>query len=177
MMLRKLLLRQLQKRKSGSKLLDLTISTYMENHQTPPGPLKLDHITGEYVVKCEKLDDYCDYGHVKALHIHKSSNSSTNRVEAAFDFGLMEGTMLLALSDDALCRLRQDLEVDSDEDSDEDSDADPDTADGYYYSQKQKAERNTRPLAAINRRLGETPSQTLCTSSGLAETQEQVRSN
>ena len=58
------------------------------------------------------------------LDIAKPRNSVGT--EAAFHFGVVEGTMLLAMSDDSLEMLRQDEEQDFDEDFDKDFDEDSD---------------------------------------------------
>jgi hypothetical protein len=57
---------------------------------------------------------------VMTLDISKPRNShSTN---AAFYFGFLEGTILLAMLENLLQMLRQDVEVDLDEDADLDED-------------------------------------------------------
>src|SRR5437764_10122621 len=89
---------------------------YMKNRQVPPGPLKLDHLTGSYVVRCEKMEDYGGDCDVMTLDIAQPCNA--HGVTAAFVFRFVEGTILLALSDDELQLLRQDLEADSDEEAD-----------------------------------------------------------
>lgn len=124
---------------------------YMKNRQVPAGPLKLDQLTGSYVVRCEKMEDEGGSGEVRTLSIVQPCN--VHGATAAFDFGLVEGTMLLALSDDALQLLRQDVEVDSDEEDDVDSD----DLDGYGGPRKRQRKATHTAQGPIKRRLGETP--------------------
>jgi hypothetical protein len=124
---------------------------YIKNRQVPAGPLKLEHLTGSYVVRCEKMEDYCGDGEVITLDIVQPCNA--HGATAAFDFRLVEGTILLALSNDALQLLRQDLEVGSDEEVDPDSD----DSDGYAGPRKRKAKGTHTAQGPIKRRLGETP--------------------
>lgn len=42
----------------------------LATYQPPHGWLKLDHLSGEHVVKCEKLDPFCVFRAAKTLHIH-----------------------------------------------------------------------------------------------------------
>ncbi|KAN0072624.1 hypothetical protein V8E54_009553 [Elaphomyces granulatus] len=93
---------------------------YVRRNQAPNGPLKLDDIRGSYIVRSEKImEEYSDDNDVMTLDIvNPRSPSSTT---ATFHFGIVEGTMLLAMSEDSLQILRQEMEVDSDEDTDEDS--------------------------------------------------------
>jgi hypothetical protein len=118
---------------------------YMKNHQVPTSPLKLDHLPGSYVVRLEKMENYCSDGKVMTLDIAQPCNA--HGTMAAFDFGLVEGTMLLALSGDALHLLMQDLEVCSDEEVGQD----------YASSGKRTAQGPHRAQGPIKRRLGETP--------------------
>lgn len=118
---------------------------YMKNRQVAAGPLNLDSLTGSYIVQCEMTEEYCDDGMVMTLNIVQPHNAYGTT--AAFDFGLVKGIMLLALSDDALHLLRQDLEVDPD-DSDFDS---------YESPRKRKAEGTHPAHGPIKRRLGESP--------------------
>jgi hypothetical protein len=126
---------------------------YMKNRQLATGPLKLDSLTGSYIVHCEEAEGYCDDGTVMTLDVVQLYNAYG--ATAAFDFGLIEGTMLLALSDDALHLLRQGLEVDPDEAVDPDShDSD---FDRYASPRKRKAEGTHTAEGLIKRRLGELP--------------------
>jgi hypothetical protein len=124
---------------------------YMKNRQVPAGPLKLDHLTGSYVVRCEKMEDYGGDCDVMTLDIAQPCNA--HGVTAAFVFRFVEGTILLALSDDELQLLRQDLEADSDEEADPNSD----DSDGYAGPRKRTAKATHTGQGRIKRRLGETP--------------------
>jgi hypothetical protein len=126
---------------------------YMKNRQVPAGPLKLAQLTGSYVVRCEKIEDYCGDGEVMTLDIAQPCNA--HEATAAFDFRLVEGTMLLASSDDALHLLRQGLEVGSDEEVDPDSDNSD--FDGYAGPRKRKTKGTHTAQGPIKRRLGESP--------------------
>ena len=120
---------------------------YMKNLQVTAGPLSLDNLTGSYIVQCEMAEEYCDEGTVMTLDIVQPINAYGTT--AAFDFGFVEGTLLLALSDDALHLLKQDQEVDSYSDDSE--------FDGYASSRKRKAEGTQRAEGPTKRRLGESP--------------------
>jgi hypothetical protein len=125
---------------------------YVRRHQVSDSPLKLDDLTGSYVVRCDKIAEEYAPDKVMTLDIVKPRNSLGT--EAAFYFGIVEGTMLLAMSDDSLEMFRQDAEVDSDEDASEDSDNLLSGVHGNSGSRKRMAKG---PRAAIKRRLGETP--------------------
>lgn len=120
---------------------------YMKNRQNPSGPLTLDQLAGSYVVRCEGMDGEVDDGDVMTLDIVQPCNSHGGT--AAFDIKVIQGTMLLALSDDALHRLKQDLEVDSEDEVDMDSSS--------PGPQKRKAQGTHPTPAPIKRRLGESP--------------------
>lgn len=143
-------------------------SKYMETYMPPPPALQIDHIVGEDIVKCVELDDVSYFssslsgGTIKlrpmSLHIHPPSARSSHGVMAAFDFDTLEGTMLLGMSDDAVQRLREDVDDIKDTDwygdygSDSDSDSDSDNP----YSRKRKV-KNHPSHQPTKRRLGETP--------------------
>lgn len=131
---------------------------YMKKYQAPAGPLKLEHLVGSYVVRCVEAEEYrrkddpvMSLGIVPARSAHGTT--------AAFDFSLMRETMLLALSDDALHLLRQEVEVDFDEEEDDDRNADDSDDNSYSGSGPQKRKKNASHATQfpIKRRLGETP--------------------
>ena len=125
---------------------------YLQNYQPPTGPLKLERLSGKYIVKCEKLDGCNSEDEMMTLHIHPPSERSSHGVLAAFEFGILEGTMLLAMSDDALHQLRQDVDVPSGRDGHESDhlDSDPCLTD----SREQKAEASPEPTPTKRRILG-----------------------
>ncbi|KAF7119133.1 hypothetical protein CNMCM5793_008873 [Aspergillus hiratsukae] len=127
---------------------------YMKSYRPPAGPLKLDDLVGSYIILCDAVDDHMGYDHGDlTLEIQKPD--SANGVLAAFRLGLVEGTMLLALSDDALHRLREEQPPELDYDEDEEEAEDESDGDGSN-SKKRKASGSSGGQA-IRRRLGETP--------------------
>ncbi|GFF53864.1 hypothetical protein IFM62136_02431 [Aspergillus lentulus] len=125
---------------------------YMRNYHPPAGPLTLDDLVGSYSILCEAIDEHLgNYHDELTLEIQKPA--SANGVVAAFNLGLIEGTMLLALSDDALHRLRDEqppeLTYYEEEEGDE--------SDGYGSNSKKRKASEPSGGQAIRRRLGETP--------------------
>ncbi|KAH8699091.1 hypothetical protein BGW36DRAFT_377269 [Talaromyces proteolyticus] len=125
---------------------------YKNSHRALPGPLALGHLAGSYVVRCEPLEGYYDEGAIITLNIMQPS--SIHGTTAVFDFGMIEGTMLLALSHDALEPLRLEMDVDSDE---EELDRESDSDDYTGNRKRKKKESNNTNQIQIKRRLGETP--------------------
>jgi hypothetical protein len=127
---------------------------YVRRHRVPDSPLQVDDLTGSYVVRCDKIAEEYARGEVMTLDIVKPRNSLST--EAAFYFGIVEGTMLLAMSEDSLEMLRQDVEVDSDEDTDQDSDNLGTGVHGNSGSRKRMAKGTGAAPGSIKRRLGAT---------------------
>lgn len=128
---------------------------YLGNLQPSPGPIGLDDLCGEYIVRYDMLDDYCSSDEVKTLHIEQPSSRSSHGVTASFDYGMVEGTMLLAMSDVALHQLREDVESDSDVESEVESDEDEEytyCTDDFGFT-KRKVKTNPG-LVPFSRRLG-----------------------
>jgi hypothetical protein len=134
---------------------------YARRRRVPDGLLKLDDLTGSYIVQCNEIVERYAPNEVMTLDISKPRNP--HGTEAAFYFGFLEGTMLLAISENLLQMLRQDAEVDSDEDADSGEDADPDEdglQTGVYGnsgSRKRRADGAHAVQRSIKRKLGETP--------------------
>jgi hypothetical protein len=111
---------------------------YLQNYQPPHGPLDLGRLSGQYLVESEQMycdgykEDDLDYYYEdearddtaqQILHIHPPSERSFHGVMAAFEFGLVRGTMLLAMSEDAVHQLEQDVDRRSDCDVSDDENA------------------------------------------------------
>ncbi|GFF28930.1 hypothetical protein IFM61606_00411 [Aspergillus udagawae] len=131
---------------------------YMKSYRPPAGPLKLDDLVGSYSILCEAIDEHLgNYHDDLTLEIQKPA--SANGVVAAFNLGLIEGTMLLALSDDALHRLREEQppELAYHEEEEEEEDDDEDESDSYGSNSKKRKASGSPGGQAIRRRLGETP--------------------
>ncbi|KAF7165482.1 hypothetical protein CNMCM5623_009604 [Aspergillus felis] len=96
----------------------------------------------------EQLGNYHD-----DLTLEIQKPASANGVVAAFNLGLIEGTMLLALSNDALHRLREEQppELTYYEEEEEDE------SDSYGSNSKKRKASGSPGRQAIRRRLGETP--------------------
>jgi hypothetical protein len=125
---------------------------YMKSYRPAAGPLKLEDLAGSYIILCEAIDEHMGNGECDlALEIQKPA--SANGVVAAFNLGLVEGTMLLALSDDALHRLREEQppELTYSEEEGEDE------SDGYESNSRKRKASESSGGQAIRRRLGETP--------------------
>ena len=128
---------------------------YARRHRVPDGSLKLDDLTGSYIVRCDEIVEQYDPDEVMTLDIGKPRNP--HGTEAAFYFGFLEGTMLLSMSENLLQMLRQDAKVDSDEDADPDEDG---LQTGVYDnsgSRKRGADGAHAVQRSIKRKLGETP--------------------
>ncbi|KAI0104629.1 hypothetical protein GGR51DRAFT_223637 [Nemania sp. FL0031] len=92
---------------------------YARAHRAPPSDESpLNRLAGSYIMHCRHLqDEYrCDLGSM-TLDVHRPT--STHGAIAAFDFGLIEGTMLLATSEESLERLREEQAVRSSDDEEE----------------------------------------------------------
>lgn len=125
---------------------------YMRNYHPPAGPLALDDIVGSYTILCEAIDEHLgNYHDELTLEIQKPA--SANGVVAAFNLDLVEGTMLLALSDDALHRLREEQppELTYYEKEDEDR------SDSYESNSNKRKGSELSGGQAIRRWVGEIP--------------------
>ncbi|KAI3325347.1 hypothetical protein HD806DRAFT_552676 [Xylariaceae sp. AK1471] len=125
---------------------------YVRAHRLlPSGPFTLDHLVGSYIIHCRRLkDEYrdCELGSM-TLDIH--APTSTHGAVAAFNFGLVKGTMLLTTSEDSLERLRQEQPIRAYSSDEEDP------ADIAYYSKSRKRKAAASRLPSVNnfkRRLG-----------------------
>lgn len=128
---------------------------YARRHRVPDGPLKLDDLTGSYIVRCDKIVEEYTPDEVMTLDISKPRNPLGT--EAAFYFGIVEGTMLLALSENLLQMLRQDVEVERDEDTNLDEDGLQAGVYGNSGSRKRVADGAHAVQRSIKHRRGETP--------------------
>lgn len=123
---------------------------YKVGYNPPTGPLTLEGIVGSYIVMCETIQNGWDTIDALTLDICKPDEPDTTL--AAFDFGPLEGTMLLAMSEDAVHKRRQILDA-TPEDSEGEGEYD-------VYGEPLAAEHPPtppKPRLAINRRLGEAP--------------------
>ncbi|KAI0551531.1 hypothetical protein F4679DRAFT_538287 [Xylaria curta] len=109
------------------------------------GPFTPSHLVGSYVMHCRRLqDEYgCELGSM-TLDVH--TPTSTHGALAAFNFGLIEGTILLACSRESLEVLREEQADEEDELTDEEQ---------LAASGKRKTTASQRPGAkSFKRRLG-----------------------
>jgi hypothetical protein len=89
---------------------------YRKSHQFIYRSLQLGRTMRECVVQCEATEDYCDHlGEIALDNVQPSIHGTT----AEFTFAVVEGTMLLYVSDNVLQLRRRDLESDSDGESNE----------------------------------------------------------
>ncbi|KAK5625140.1 hypothetical protein RRF57_000856 [Xylaria bambusicola] len=99
-----------------------------EKRSLPSGPFTLNHLVGSYMVQCRLLEEeYMCQGSM-TLDIH--APTSTHGAVGAFDFGILEGTMLISTSKTSLERLREEEAACSDSENDEVSDLEPLTVSG-----------------------------------------------
>ncbi|RDW76352.1 YchF/Obg family ATPase [Aspergillus mulundensis] len=127
---------------------------FMSTFTTSPGPLTLNDLTGSFLAHCPKIDEDWDHKDLE-LHIQPPSSSDAHGVVAAFHFGVMHGTMLLALSEDALHTFAE--EMAHDDPDDDTTDSENEWA-GCYNGNKRKAKTmSASQPQAIRRRLGEMP--------------------
>lgn len=142
---------------------------YAKRHRPPTGALKLEHLTGSYIVECARLGDYSSrYGHSMSLDIHAPSSSLG--CEAAFNFAMVEGTMLLGLSEDSVEQFREETEeagkwsedewkdpADDDEEEDEEATYGNPGSSAAVAKRKATGQPTSSKPTIIKRRLGETP--------------------
>jgi hypothetical protein len=127
--------------------------TFMASYRPTPGPLTLADLKGSYMVKCDKLsgawEDAC-----REMRIDIQPQNNPLGLVAAFDFGILSGTMLLSLSEDSLHAFAEEMAVDPDSDSD--SDAGPESQFDYPGKRKRNG-GDGNSNASFRRRLGEAP--------------------
>ncbi|KAI1748717.1 hypothetical protein F4782DRAFT_516013 [Xylaria castorea] len=119
------------------------------HRSTESAPFTTSHLVGSYIMHCRQLEDEygCELGSM-ALDVH--APTSTHGAVAAFNFGLVEGTMLLASSEESLELLREEQAVRSSDEEDEFTDEEHFAASG-----KRKTTASRRPGArGFKRRLG-----------------------
>ncbi|KAI3331032.1 hypothetical protein F4824DRAFT_476407 [Ustulina deusta] len=128
---------------------------YARAHRPPPsGPFTVSHLVGSYLVLARLLqDEYGVYMGSMTLDVH--APTSTHGAVAAFNFGLIEGTMLLASSQESLELLREEQAVRSSDEEEEFTDSEYVAASG-----KRKATASRKNGAKhFKRRLGGDESQ------------------
>ncbi|KAI0451010.1 hypothetical protein F5B21DRAFT_488721 [Xylaria acuta] len=123
---------------------------YARAHRsTQSGPFTLTHLVGSYIIHCRRLqDEYgCELGSM-SLDVH--APTSTHGAAAAFNFGVVEGTMLLASSEESLELLREEQAVRSSDEEDEFSDSE------YFAASGKRKVTATRRAGTkhFKRRLG-----------------------
>lgn len=135
---------------------------YSKRHQPHTGTLKMEHVVGSYIVECSRIASE-RYGDAHDIHMSLDIHSpaSSSGCKAAFNLDPVEGTMLMALSEDAVEKFRVETEQ-AEKDSEYGSEFDEQEATyelpGLSAPLKRKA--TGQPSAnklAIKRRLGETP--------------------
>ncbi|TGJ84555.1 hypothetical protein E0Z10_g4209 [Xylaria hypoxylon] len=123
---------------------------YIRTHRPPPsGPFTVDQLAGSYIIQCRLIqDDYaCELGSM-TLDVH--APTSTHGAVAAFNFGLVEGTMLLASSEEYLELLREEQAVTSSDEEEELTDSEH-----FPVSGKRKAKASQQTGSKnFKRRLG-----------------------
>ncbi|KAI0471416.1 hypothetical protein F4859DRAFT_485607 [Xylaria cf. heliscus] len=123
---------------------------YARAHRSAPsGPFTPGHLVGSYIMHCRLIQDQygCELGSM-TLDIH--APTSTHGVVAAFNFGVVEGTMLLASSEESLELLREEQAVRSSDEEEEFTDEEHFAASG-----KRKKTASRRPgVKPFKRRLG-----------------------
>ncbi|KAF2964137.1 hypothetical protein GQX73_g9420 [Xylaria multiplex] len=122
---------------------------YARARKPPPsGPFTIDQIMGSYIMHCRLLqDDYgCELG-TMSLDVH--APTSTHGAVAAFNFGVVEGTMLLASSEESLELLREEQEATS-------SDNEELTDSEYFAASGKRKAKTSQKTSSKNfkRRLG-----------------------
>ncbi|KAI8627998.1 hypothetical protein F5Y19DRAFT_486308 [Xylariaceae sp. FL1651] len=127
---------------------------YARAHRAPPpSSFTLDHLVGSYMVQCRQVED--EYGvELGSMTLDVQAATSTYGAVAAFNFGLVEGTMLLATSEDALENLRQEQPVRSSSSDESEEDM------GYHLEydtgprKRKAASSQLSGPSRIRRRLG-----------------------
>ncbi|KAI1172045.1 hypothetical protein F4777DRAFT_23634 [Nemania sp. FL0916] len=130
---------------------------YARAHRSPPtDPFTLSHLAGSYIMHCRQLQDgyRCDLGSM-ALDIH--APTSTHGAIAAFNFGLVEGTMLLAMSEESLERFREEQPVRESSSDEEESEYEWGYPPGTVKKRKPTSTGSVNKMS-FKRRLGESSS-------------------
>lgn len=91
---------------------------YVAGQKQRAGPLTLEGITGSYIVRWEGegRDNSFPYDARDVLRLDIFPKKSAHGLKASFEFGIIEGIMLLAKSKDSVERLRDEQPKDDDED-------------------------------------------------------------
>ncbi|KAI8948633.1 hypothetical protein F4801DRAFT_556433 [Xylaria longipes] len=115
------------------------------------GPFTPGHLVGSYMMHCRQLqDEYrCELSSM-TLDVH--APTSTHGAIAAFNFGVIEGTMLLASSEESLELLREEQAVRSSDEEEEEE-----ITDSEYFAASGKRKTTAPRRAGIKhfkRRLG-----------------------
>ncbi|KAI1359787.1 hypothetical protein F5Y08DRAFT_344333 [Xylaria arbuscula] len=121
-----------------------------EKRPAQSGPFTLNHLVGSYMVKCSKLEDEYRNCEVYRMTLDIHAPTSSLGAVAAFNFGILEGTMLLASSEDSLERFREEQAACSDYEDKEVSDLESHTTSG---KRKHKGSQGTS-IKPFKRRLG-----------------------
>ncbi|KAL9621916.1 MAG: hypothetical protein Q9160_003737 [Pyrenula sp. 1 TL-2023] len=95
--------------------------------------------TGSYMIRSTKFEERFDEVDIMTLDIH---NLQPGAFKASFDFGVLEGTMLLAAHEDLLYEVMAKLERDE-ESSDDGDDSDEDNGDG---DESEDEDGSTNPI-------------------------------
>jgi hypothetical protein len=85
-------------------------------------PFDLSRLAGSYVIRCDAIMDEWDTKHTGDTLTMDVAPSSDDMLVAAYNFGIIRGTMTLCLSDDRLKEIF-DCEEDEEEEEEEDSEA------------------------------------------------------
>ncbi|RWA14049.1 hypothetical protein EKO27_g1064 [Xylaria grammica] len=128
---------------------------YARAHRPPPsGPFTTNQLTGSYIMHCRLLQD--EYGgELGSMTLDIHAPTSTHGAMAAFDFTLVEGTMLLSSTEESLELLREENAACS-------SDEEEEPTDFEYFASLGKRKAKSPPKTAVKtfkRRLGSDRSQ------------------
>ncbi|GAW13364.1 hypothetical protein ANO14919_027480 [Xylariales sp. No.14919] len=128
---------------------------YARAHRPPPsGPFTINQLTGSYIIHCRLLQD--EYGgELGSMTLDIHAPTSTHGAMAAFDFTLVEGTMLLSSTEESLELLREENAACS-------SDEEEESTDFEYFASSGKRKAKSPQKTAVKtfkRRLGSDHSQ------------------
>lgn len=131
---------------------------YAKGHRAPTGTSILEDLVGSYVVECPEISNkWPDHNSPMTLDVHAATSSSGT--QAAFALGIIEGTMLLGTSEEAIRQLEQEAEEaekDTEDGLDEDEVIHDDPTAGMARKRKAHGQPDSsRPLT--RRRLDHTP--------------------
>ncbi|KAK8188806.1 uncharacterized protein BKA78DRAFT_296862 [Phyllosticta capitalensis] len=91
--------------------------------QKSPRPFELQNCKGSYIVRCSEITTGYSEGPKLTLDISSGADGS---LQAAYELGVIEGTMLLDPSEERVAALAIELDSDSDEDVDEEEEPEED---------------------------------------------------